>query len=324
MRIDQQFLNWGVFLILLGGIPLAAQQNVIDRSALAHSWQLWPLIIVGIGVGLVLRRTSVEGLGGLIVAATFGVMLGGVIAVGGNFGALSGACGSTAASQGFATAQGPTNDPTNVDLEFNCGDLTVATQPGTGWAVSGTSTDGRQPNVDASNGRLSVRSRDQGFDVFGRNERDTWTVTLPQDQSISLSVHLNAGSSTIGLGSARLEDVQVETNAGSTTIDASGATVDRLQVHVNAGSAKVSLPRTATGGSISVNAGSVSFCVPQGVGLRLTSSETLSSDNFGDAGLVRTDSGWQSTDYASAEQRIDLSVSASLASLSLNPKDGCR
>ena len=30
MRIDSRFLNWGVFFILLGAIPLAVPANVLD------------------------------------------------------------------------------------------------------------------------------------------------------------------------------------------------------------------------------------------------------------------------------------------------------
>ena len=72
MHLDRRFLNWGIFFIVLGGIPLLVQQGLIDRDLAARAWQLWPLLIIAAGVGLLLRRTSLEFLGGLVVAAAAG------------------------------------------------------------------------------------------------------------------------------------------------------------------------------------------------------------------------------------------------------------
>ena len=68
MRINRSLLNWGVFLIALGGVPLAVQQGWADASIAGDLWRLWPLILVGIGLGLILRWTPVAWLGGALVA----------------------------------------------------------------------------------------------------------------------------------------------------------------------------------------------------------------------------------------------------------------
>ena len=117
MSVDRRLLNWGVFLVLLGGVPLAVAQGWISaRSRRARAWELWPLLLVGAGVGLILSATPLRALGGIVVSATFGVMLGAFIAVG--FGGFS--LGSSAAagptpgapqvargSGSFAGARGP-------------------------------------------------------------------------------------------------------------------------------------------------------------------------------------------------------------------------
>ncbi len=69
MRIDFRLIGWGVFLVLVGVVPLAVSQGWIPDDL--RWWELWPLILVGAGVGLLLRRTSFAPLGGLIVAAWF-------------------------------------------------------------------------------------------------------------------------------------------------------------------------------------------------------------------------------------------------------------
>src|SRR4051812_7227969 len=105
MRIDERFLNWGVFFIVLGAVPLLVQANAVDRDLVARSWQLWPLLIVGAGLGLLLRRTAFDFAGGLVAAATFGLMLGGLFAVGTDFAGFSRACGSDAGTA-FPAQQG--------------------------------------------------------------------------------------------------------------------------------------------------------------------------------------------------------------------------
>ena len=50
MRIDRSLLNWGVFLIALGGIPLAVDQGWLESDIAGDLGQLWPLILVGIGL----------------------------------------------------------------------------------------------------------------------------------------------------------------------------------------------------------------------------------------------------------------------------------
>ena len=82
MRINRSLLNWGVFLIALGGVPLAVDQGWLESDIARDLGQLWPLILVGIGLGLILRWTPMAWFGGALVAATFGLIFGaGVVSV---------------------------------------------------------------------------------------------------------------------------------------------------------------------------------------------------------------------------------------------------
>ena len=81
MRIDGGRLGWGVFFVTLGLVPLAVRYGWIDPAWFDDIWRLWPLILIGIGVGLLLRRTAFAALGNVIVGLTFGLMIGGALAV---------------------------------------------------------------------------------------------------------------------------------------------------------------------------------------------------------------------------------------------------
>lgn len=323
MRLDPRFLNWGVFFILLGAIPLAVGQGWIDPDAFGGFWRFWPLILIGIGVGILLRRTALHFVGGLIVAATFGLMFGSLLAggVNGDF-AVGFGCGSGRSGTPFAAQGGTLGSTAGVELEMSCGDMTVTAVPGSGWTLSGSGPDGRTPRVSAGSNELSIRSPERSW--FGSSNGEVWAVGLPTDASMSLSTTLNAGSSRLSLGGLHLNGMSMTTNAGDTKVDLTGATLGSFSLTVNAGSSRIALPAGSLSGSATVNAGSLGLCVPAGVGLRIQSSSFLASNNFGQRGLVQDGSTWTSPGYGSAAVKMDLSLTANAGSVELDPSAGCQ
>ena len=326
MHVNRTFLDWGVFFILLGAVPLAVQQGLVDLDVVVRSWQLWPLLIVGAGVGLLLRRTAGAAIGGVIVAGTFGLMLGGLLAVGGDFASFANSCGN-GTGQAFPVAQADLTGPSAMRIDFDCGDLTVGTAPGTSWSVTGSSDGGQAPRVDLTNSSLRLRTPETTSGVFFGlgGARSVWTTTLPAASTQSLTLNLNAGSGALNLGGATLRDLTMAVNAGSVTIDLTEATVSSLDVTLNAGSGSFTLPNGNLTGSIQVNAGSAELCVPAGVGLQLQMDDNLTaSNNYADEGLARVGNTWQTPGYATAATRITLETHANAGSFTLNPKDGCK
>ena len=117
MSVDRRLVNMGVFLLILGGIPLAVGQGWLARGTIAQAWELWPLILIGVGLGLILRRTPFHFVGGLLVAATFGTILGAVLAGGLGLGTLG--CGEEHQLQAFEfalAAKGVGNEQQQVDF----------------------------------------------------------------------------------------------------------------------------------------------------------------------------------------------------------------
>src|SRR6187551_2086577 len=103
MHIRRGALDWGVFLILAGAVPLAVRAGYLTNEQVGRLWSLWPLILVGIGLGLILRRTSFDFVGGLLIAGTFGLMVGGLLSAGmtGFVGFPGTACGSSTSGVPF-------------------------------------------------------------------------------------------------------------------------------------------------------------------------------------------------------------------------------
>jgi hypothetical protein len=326
MRVRRGFLGWGVFLILAGAVPLLVRSGYLTGDQVANVWTLWPLVLVGISVGLLLSRTRYGFLGGLIVAATFGLMVGGLLSTGVST-ISTGSCGSEAATTAFPAQGGAfSGSSAAVTVQLNCGSLEVAAAQGSSWRVEGRDRDGAGPKIDADDVSLQVRSQDQSDGPFMfLGQHDDWTVTLPTTPTVDIDLKLNAGSSRANLGGARIGIVDLELNAGTSTVDLSEvAAIERLEAGLNAGALGITLPNTSMTGSIQANAGAVKLCAPDGVGLRLRTGESIiASYDYGGHGLVQDGSTWSTPGYDTAPVQIDLETRANAGSFTLNPAGGC-
>jgi hypothetical protein len=325
MQIRRGFLGWGVFLILAGAIPLAVRAGYLSDVDLDRLWSLWPLVLIGIGLGLILSRTRFAFVGGLVVAATFGIMVGGVLAAGVS-GAPGASGGSTRATEAFQAHDGTFASTGDVELRLDCGDLTVGVAQGSAWHLEGRDTDGTGPLVESGQSSLDVRTRHEGSPSWlGFGDRDTWQLTLPTAPRLDLDVQLNAGQGRIALPGATLGAVGLQMNAGSATLDlGSAAAISTIDVQINAGSLGVTLPNLSVTGSIQANAGAVRICAPPGAGLRLTTGESIiASYDYDGHGLVHDGSTWTTPGFASATVKIDLETKANAGSSTLDPEDGC-
>jgi len=323
MHVRRGALGWGVFLILAGSIPLLVRAGVLSDSQVRELWTLWPMILIGLGVGLLLARTRFSFVGGLIIAATFGLIVGGLLSSGFN-GATAGACGSSQGAIAFPTQIGVLDaGSASIDVSLDCGDVAIGTAGGVAWSVMGQARDGRGPQVEAEPDRLSIDTVDGGG-LFGIwSTRSSWQVTIPTDPLTDLELDANAGTARLDLDGARIGLVDIGLNAGSATVDLAGVTAIReLQIELNAGSAGITFPNLTMTGEIQANAGAVRLCVPAGVGLRIeTGGSFAASYDLHD--LIEDESVWTSPGYDTAPVRIDLRTDGTAASFTLDPEGGC-
>jgi hypothetical protein len=322
MNANSNLIGFGLFFIVFGAVLLGIRQGWIPTAVAERTWQLWPILLIAAGLSIVLARSPVARLGGLVAAVCLGVMAGGLVGSGAG---LSIGCGGDEAGTSFARESGELPDGAQVNVSFQCGELAVDTTDGSSWTVEGTSEDGTPPTIRRDGDGLTVEAAEDGriFGISGARER--WNITLPTDPTIDLDVELNAGSGRLTLPGAHLASVDVTVNAGSLRIDLRDvAAASSLDGTVNAGSAVVWLPDVPLEGELTVNAGSLSICAPDDVGLRLvTGDNPISSNNFDDEGLVRSGDAWETPGFSTAPIRIVLEVQANAGSVSLNPRQTC-
>jgi hypothetical protein len=318
MRVDRGRLNWGVFLIVLGAVPLAYHQGAISASALGEAWRLWPLIIIGLGLAFVLSRTPAFFVGGVVVAVCLGLVFGSALAVGPNVG-----CGSDGGSTRSLSQSGSFDGGTAVELNLQCGSATITTSTDGMWHVDATNSGGNLPNVTAQPNRLQITSVNNHGWSFGQG-KDDWQVRLPAGSNIDLTTSLDLGDAHFNLASAQLSTARFSLNLGTLHVDLTGAQIGTLNVSTNLGAAYVTLGDTSDlNGRLATNLGSLDVCVPADLGVSVTSSDSLSSSDFAEAGMIRNGNAWQTPNYLVAIHKANFSVDTSLGSVKFMHAGGC-
>ena len=320
MRVNRRFLYWGVFLAALGAVLVAVDLRNGDTAVIADALRFWPLAIVAIGVGLVLRRTRFSLPAGLLAAALPGLVLGGSFALAPR---LAIDCGNGASPASVASREGTFDGPARISVTTACGSFTVGTAPGSTWRLDAGDTSNRIPSVEASGQSLSIDAgRPDGWHWFDAG-RDAWRLTLPTGAIEDLALKVNAGESQVSLPGTQIGRLDIVANAAQTTVDLSEATIASLSATVNAGLLSFHLSSNAdVVGSMEVNAGALQVCTPSELGLRVHRAGVLSGISVN--GLQQNGSDWSSPDYASAAHHANLNVTVNLGSVEINPIGGCK
>ena len=344
MRINRSLLNWGVFLIALGGVPLAVDQGWIESDIASELGQLWPLILVGIGLGLILRWTPISWFGGALVAATFGVIFGAAAVslrdhdVGDVWAVIpaitSGACAGGEAGDETTTREGiASSEVFELSVSLPCGELTVQRAPESTWRVEATHASGEAPRIgetEDSTGTTALEIRGDGAEeiaFIGRQSRSDWDVEVPADAELTLHVTLDAAKGTIDAGAGPVDEVRATLNAADGTIDlgeADPASIPDVGLTLNASDGRLVLPAGPAQASVTLNASSLEICAPSTLPLEVELTETLGSSDLGDAGLEQADdSTWATPDYSSSEDHIRLEVTNTVSSFSIERPEAC-
>lgn len=281
---------WPLFVILVGVGSFAS--TALDwRPGFASLWSFtWPVVWTLVGVILLLSTTGNLGQTPGDLIETYWPWL--AVGLGAWFliGAI--APGGPALEERLAL---PLTGATAADVKisFGAGELvTRAAAPG--QLVEGTFQGGVR-HRSTGPGRVELE-QDMTYGVPWVDRRFAWDVGLTTE--VPLDLHFSGGASRtrMDLREVRLRRLELETGASDT---------------------HVILPRAAGFSSVKAEAGaaSLTFEVPAGVAARIKAQMVLGSSRIDESRFPRVADGYESPDYGTAANRVDIAVEGGVGSL---------
>ena len=180
-----------------------------------------------------------------------------------------------------------------VKIQFGAGTLT--TRPAApGNLVDGVFTGGVMHRLIGP-GRVELE-QDTRYGLPWLNRTSEWNVGLTADVPLELKLDAGANRSILDLG-----DLQVR----------------RLDLQTGASDTRVRLPKAAglTEVKVSHGAAALTIEVPAGVAARVRSRMGLGSVRVDEARFPRSSDGYESPDYATAANRVDIDAQGGVGSL---------
>jgi hypothetical protein len=248
---------WPAVLILAGLIALLVNTGAISGDRLALLFDLWPVILIVIGLELIARR-SLRGTTSDVAAALIVLV------------AVVGAVGYVVASPNPAgthtsDASGALGSVDKASLEIDAGAATVTIS---GSADLGSELyrahfdySGPSPEVtfDAGSGAVRISQPNRGF--FGSGK---FTMTLQLNPSVPWGITVNTGASnnTISVANVRVSRLALNTGASREEITL-GTPSGIVPLTIDGGALTVRLHASSqTQASIAVSGGAVNLSVP--------------------------------------------------------------
>jgi hypothetical protein len=193
-----------------------------------------------------------------------------------------------------------------IHIGHGAGRLRVSGGAAPGELVSGSFGGGLEQRVkregDVLDVKLSVRVSGAHFAFpwmwWGPGRSLDWTVSLNEEVPLSLNLETGASDTRVDLTDLRVTDLRLQTGASST---------------------EITLPARAghTKAVIRSGAASVKVRVPEGVAARIRASGGLADISVDRNRFPRVGGVYQSEDYATAENKVDIDIETGVGSISV-------
>jgi len=296
---QREGLVGAIFMIGLGVVFLLSNLGYINIDVWRLVLNLWPLLLVAIGLDLVLGRRSIwASLVGLLLLLA---LLAGALWM---FGVTI-ETGQSLPGEQIQQELGEASSA-QIILDNGAGDVFVHSMDDPALLVSGkvVSQGGIETIQEYSlNGNRGIyRLRQSGATIGFRigSEERTWDVGVTG--AIPLEIRLNQG-------------------AGRSTLELRKLNVDRLDVSTGVGQVRVVLPETGgMRGKINAAIGQIVIEVPKGIGLRFRSGVALGNVNT-PPGYGKSDRVYTSPDYEQAQVKIELEADLAIGNITIREID---
>ena len=301
VRQERRSFLWPVVLIGVGVLLLLSNLGLFPESGWAVLWRFWPVALVALGLDVLIGRRSLGGAiaSGILILILVGMVIGLAFFAEQIPGLVKLTQQSKLLSQQVFHPLG-TVKTAKVTIDWT-------SAPGYLSALS-DSRNLIEADV-AYRGELAfhVTQEDSNADVV----LDSYLQSVPftrlnfDDRDAKWDVKLNPSVTY---------DLWMDTGSGSCNFDLSQLRVNYLNLDGGSGSLEMKLPATSSfSGDLNTGSGSVVLVLPDGVGMQVTlisgSGSFQPGERFTLVSGERDDDGvWETKNYASADYKIDLTI----------------
>lgn len=278
----------GVILLFLGIVFLLQTLNVLPWALWGTLWRYWPVILIAIGLGILLRSFNAWIVSLLILVLLFGSL---------GLALWQYNAGVSSPGQTTRNYTQPLNGMKGADVQvnFNAGRLTFGSLAADSSNFVEINSRERELRADFSREgdrgrlRLSAESarRGTGGDI-------RWDVKLTRSIPMLLDARLAANDALLDLKDLNVTELRLD-------VDASNC---RLVVPAAAGSSWASIDADVT---------NLEITIPEGVSVRLKVDSDLSAVEVDQRRFPRQGDYFQSSDYDSARNRIDIDIECNVS-----------
>lgn len=289
-------------LIGLGVLLLLDSLELLGPETWDAIVNLWPVLLIAIGLDLVLGRRSAAR-SAMVALATLGIVATGVWTSEAWLGGA--AITSETISQPAAAAA-----RANVEIAMGVGTLRVGALGEGDQLVAGTIAHPQRDRVtsnfslsgDTAFYRLRGDERGNRFPVVSRNnDQVVWDLRLSQQLPMQLKISTGVGNATLDLARLRVDDLRVDTGVGTTTLTLPRAGHVLAVVH---------------GG-----VGNTTIIIPANVAARIEASAGLGGTSVAGDYRMRG-SAYVSPGYDTADNRVELIVTGGIGGISIQQGSG--
>jgi hypothetical protein len=185
----------------------------------------------------------------------------------------------------------------DLRISHGAGELHIAGGAPADQLASGTFAGGLESSSRKEGERLSVRMSPPSppLAFFSGTRGNDWDLRLNSEIPMALNLQTGADQARVDLSSIRVTELKVSTGASQTEITLPGRGRSRAE--------------------FGLGAASLTVRVPAGVAARIRVSQGVSDVKIDQARFPRTDGGYQSSDYETAENAVDVKIEAGAAEI---------
>jgi hypothetical protein len=291
---------WPAALVLIGLVALLVNTGALPADRLYELFNLWPLILVVIGIELIIRRSARSSARDVAAALVVILAIGGAVA----YVALA---PNPTGSHSLDTSD-TVGNLQQASLELNVGaakiNVTTGNPLGDDLYRAHIQYSGAKPSLslDRSAGKLTISEQD----TFGFLRSGNLAVDLQLNQGVVWSLTENSGATTdtLSLAGARFSSITVNTGASRDDITLGEPSVT-VPITVNGGALTVNVHRpSGTPATVRISGGAVS----------------LDADGRGSRGFGTLS--YETPDFASATAGYAIEVNGGACTVTLDSPSG--